>query len=81
MPCPTTIFTFGVLLWAAPRIPLRLLIIPVSWTLLGISAARSHGVVQDYALPVAAVLVCAAAAWKNRRRDNPPVATARPVCS
>lgn len=67
LPCPTTIFTFGVLLWAAPRIPGRLLVIPGLWALLGVSAARSHGMVQDYGLPVAALVAIAAALWSRAR--------------
>ncbi len=39
LPCPTTIFTFGMFLLTTERIPLYLLIIPFLWALLGISAA------------------------------------------
>lgn len=54
LPCPTTIFTFGILLWAEERVVIRLLVIPVLWSLLGISAAVQFGIVQDYGLPIAA---------------------------
>ena len=37
-PCPLVIFTFGVLLLADP-LPLRLLIVPLLWSLVGGSAA------------------------------------------
>ena len=67
LPCPTVIFTFGVLLWAVPRVPLRLLLIPTLWAMLGISAARSHGIVQDYGLPIAAVVAYGVAVWKKCR--------------
>lgn len=77
LPCPTTIFTFGVLLWAVPRTPARLLVIPTLWAMLGISAARSHGIAQDYALPVAAVVACGVAAGRVRRATTP--AAARPL--
>lgn len=55
LPCPTTIFTFGVLLLADGRVPLRLLVIPVLWSLVGTVGAFSLGVPEDYGLPVAAV--------------------------
>jgi hypothetical protein len=71
LPCPTVIFTLGVLSWATPRIPLRLLIVPTLWAMLGISAARLHGIAQDYALPVAAVIVCGIAVWSRSRRQAP----------
>ena len=82
LPCPTTIFTFGVLLWAAPRIAPRLLLIPTLWAMLGISAASAHGIVQDYGLPVAAVVVWGAAVWsKSRARGGArePVGGTQPV--
>lgn len=49
-PCPTTIFTIGVLLmgdWAAVR---RLLIVPALWAAIGGSAAFLLGVPQDLGL-------------------------------
>ncbi|MBI4765865.1 MAG: hypothetical protein HY787_14915 [Deltaproteobacteria bacterium] len=55
-PCPTTIFTFGLLLWATEGVPVYLLIIPLFWSFLGISAAVTLRVPQDYGLLVAGVL-------------------------
>ena len=72
LPCPTTIFTFGVLLWAAPRVPPHLLVIPTAWSVLGVFAARSHGIVQDYALPVAALIACGMAVWMRREARRAP---------
>jgi hypothetical protein len=66
LPCPTTIFTLGVLLWAE-RIPVRLLAIPFAWSLLGTSAALQHGIVQDLALPAAGLAAAALALRENRR--------------
>ncbi len=56
VPCPTTIFTFGLLFWAARPIPPRLLVIPLLWTLIGSSAFFLFGVVQDVGLLAAGVL-------------------------
>ena len=67
LPCPTTILTFGLLLWAAREVPAWVLIVPLGWSLLGVSAAVSFGIVEDYALPVAGVLGAAMILWKNRR--------------
>lgn len=48
-PCPTTIFTLGLLVMAA-NIPWRLWVIPVAWSAVGGTAAFLLGVPQDYAL-------------------------------
>ncbi len=52
LPCPTTIFTFGVLLLAR-RVPKYALIIPLLWSLLGFTAALSMGVTEDISLLIA----------------------------
>jgi hypothetical protein len=56
VPCPTTIFTFGVLLWTEKKVPKYLLVIPFVWSLIGFSAALSLGVKEDYGLFVAGVI-------------------------
>ncbi len=55
-PCPTTIFTFGLLLWTDRKISLSLLIVPVLWSLVGTSAALSFGIKEDFGLLVAATI-------------------------
>lgn len=55
-PCPTTIFTFGLLLWCQSRVPWHLLIIPLLWALIGLSAALQLAMPEDYGLIVAGVL-------------------------
>jgi hypothetical protein len=52
LPCPTAIFTVGLLLLAAPR-SRSLAIVPIIWSAIGGSAAFLLGVSADYALPVA----------------------------
>jgi hypothetical protein len=52
VPCPTTIFTAGLLMLATPR-PWALSIVPIVWSAIGGSAAALLGVRADYALPVA----------------------------
>ena len=38
LPCPTTIFTFGILLWTDRRVPLYLLAIPLAWSFIGMGS-------------------------------------------
>jgi hypothetical protein len=52
LPCPTTIFTAGLLLRASSP-PRSLVIVPIVWSAIGGSAAFLLGVSADYALPVA----------------------------
>lgn len=50
LPCPTTIFTFGILLWTDKKCPVHLLIIPFLWSLIGFSAAFLLGIAEDSGL-------------------------------
>lgn len=59
VPCPTTIFSFGILLWSDKKVPVTLLIIPFSWSLIGFSAATVLGMREDFALVVAGLLATA----------------------
>ena len=59
VPCPTTIFTLGLLLWAGATVFWRLLVIPVAWAIVGMSAAVNLGMAEDIGLPIAALLVIA----------------------
>lgn len=56
VPCPTTIFTFGLLFWAARPVPRLLLVIPLVWAFLGSTAILLLGVPQDVGLLVAGLL-------------------------
>jgi Family of unknown function (DUF6064) len=66
LPCPTTIFTFALLLWAEPAVPARLLAIPAAWSVLGTFAALSLGIPQDFGLAAAGLIGTALALWKGR---------------
>lgn len=52
-PCPTTIFTFAILLLAEETLPASLYVIPFLWSLIGVSAAAQLGVREDYGLALA----------------------------
>lgn len=55
-PCPTTIFTIGILLLGTWKVARWLLIVPAIWALIGGSAAVLLNVPQDFGL-IAALLV------------------------
>lgn len=52
LPCPTTIFTFGILLMATRPLPRMLLLAPMTWAIIGAFAAFSLGATQDLSLVV-----------------------------
>jgi hypothetical protein len=59
LPCPTTIFTLGVLLLAEPVAPRALFVVPLLWSVVGTAGAIALGVPEDYGLFVAAALALA----------------------
>jgi hypothetical protein len=56
VPCPTTIFTFGMLLLCASPRSRAVLVIPAAWAVLGAFAATRLGMWEDIGLVVAAVV-------------------------
>jgi len=58
-PCPTTIFTLGVLLMVRPNISNWLFAIPLVWSLIATAAAINLGMVEDFGLTSAAVVTFA----------------------
>jgi hypothetical protein len=54
LPCPTTLFTVGILGLLEPPYPWLVFLVPVLWSLVGAQAAFLLGVPQDLALLVAA---------------------------
>src|SRR5688572_5038742 len=75
LPCPTTIFTAGVLMLATPR-SWRLSTVPVVWSAIGGSATFLLGVPADLVLPVAGI---ALAIFSVRRTTPEPLPTGRIV--
>lgn len=71
-PCPTVIFTFGVLLLAKPQPSPWLFVVPVLWAVVGGSAAVLLGVPEDWAL------FAALAAWPVAAKLRPNQAGERP---
>ena len=75
-PCPTTIFTLGIIVWWGRSIPLALLIVPLAWSMIGASAATGLGMIEDYGLPVAAIATVVSLLIARRA---PRVTSARPM--
>lgn len=72
-PCPTTIFTLGILMIARGRWVVWLAVVPVLWSLVGLAAAVQLGIPEDLGLPVAgAVLVAVLATRRNRDATSGP---------
>jgi len=56
LPCPTTIFTIGMLLVAGSHTPKVVSLVPLIWSVIGSLAAFQLGVIQDLGLLVAGVI-------------------------
>ena len=53
LPCPTVIFTFGILLFIDNKISFLVLIIPLLWSIVGFGAALNFSVYEDFGLLLA----------------------------
>lgn len=69
LPCPTTIATLGLLLWATPAPSWWLWGIPLAWSGVGATAAFALGMREDVGLALAGatVLIVQITAWLARR--------------
>jgi hypothetical protein len=65
-PCPTTIFTFGLLLWTDRKLPKYLLVIPLLWSIMGFFAVLNWGVVEDIMLLIAGWTATAMIWYRDR---------------
>ena len=57
LPCPTTIFTLGLFLWTAKKLPIPILIIPFLWSIIGTMAAFKFGIAEDFGLLISGIVV------------------------
>lgn len=72
VPCPTTIFTFGLLLWTSSRVPKRILVVPTLWAVMGgISAPLNYGIYEDFGLLAAGVLGTGLLWWRDYQAARP----------
>lgn len=71
-PCPTTIFTLGLLVWTSHRPPWRVMIVPLLWAVVGSVAAVQLAVPQDYGLAIAGLLAAFLVGRTSPRRMAGP---------
>ena len=67
LPCPTTIYTFGFLMFLKNKISIKILIIPFLWSLLGFSAAVQLSVYEDFGLLIAGILASSLLIIRNKK--------------
>ena len=70
VPCPTTLFTCGVLLTAVPRVPVAASVVPVAWTAIAGSAAILLDIIPDAMLFIAGASVAMTAIAQRRGASN-----------
>jgi hypothetical protein len=56
LPCPSTIFTFGILLFIKNKISYAVLILPLLWAIIGFSAAFNFSVYEDFGLVISGII-------------------------
>ncbi|HPP76539.1 MAG TPA: DUF6064 family protein, partial [Armatimonadota bacterium] len=74
-PCPTTIFTLGLLLIASIRIPIYIVIIPLLWFVIATTAAVKLHVPQDFGLGVSAIIGIILILINNRNKKDKSIST------
>lgn len=67
LPCPTTIFTLGMLLLASCRVPVWVMVIPLLWSVVGTSAAFNFGIREDAGLLISGIMAAALIVYRNRK--------------
>jgi hypothetical protein len=72
LPCPTTLFTIGILLLSQYRLSWIIVIIPVLWSAIGFIAAFTLGIFEDSMLALAGLLLTVLNALKMK---EPVIAT------
>jgi hypothetical protein len=70
LPCPTTIFTFGMLLVADKRISLWVLTIPILWAIIGTSAAVNFGIREDFGLIITTITTFILILYRNKKLNS-----------
>ncbi len=70
LPCPTTIFTFGMLLMVDKKYPPIILFIPMIWGIIGFLAAFLLGIKEDIGLLISAFLSTGLLIKRNRKAST-----------
>jgi len=69
-PCPTVIFTFGLLLTNNHQTPIFLLIIPLIWSLIGFSAAVNLQITEDFGLFIVGIIGSTLILINNAKKEK-----------
>lgn len=69
LPCPTTIFTFGILLMSS-KFPRYLVIIPFVWSIIGFTAANTLGIKEDVSLLISGLIGVFLILLRNKLAKN-----------
>jgi hypothetical protein len=67
LPCPTIIFTFGILLFTNKKMPVHLLIIPLLWSIIGFTDALQLTIYEDIGLLLAGLTAVTLLLINNRK--------------
>jgi hypothetical protein len=67
LPCPTTIFTFGVLLLNQKKCLIWIFIIPFLWSIVGFMAVFQFGILEDSGLILASLISISLLIYRNRK--------------
>lgn len=73
LPCPTVIITFGFYALIQGRVRWFMFIIPLLWSLVGISAALNFGIIQDFMMLAGGIAVIL---LTYRKKEKVPVTVA-----
>jgi hypothetical protein len=73
LPCPTTIFTFGLLLWTDMKFPRIVLVIPLLWSIIGFTATISLGIREDVGLIIAGLVGTGLILFRDAVAENSEV--------
>lgn len=69
-PCPTTILTLGLILLAGEVMPLKVIWIPLLWSLIGTSASWNLGIWEDIGMTAAALFSISIIIYGKRRHKQ-----------
>ncbi len=70
LPCPTTIFTFGVLLMIDKKYPLIIFVIPFIWSIIGFTAAFNFGIIEDTLLVISGLTTFTMLLIRNKESNQ-----------
>jgi hypothetical protein len=70
LPCPTTIFTFGIFLFSEKKISFYLYLIPFLWSIVGFTAAINLGIYEDTGLLAAGIAGALLIIFSMNRRKS-----------